>query len=307
MFDIKKNNYIIIDYHYVRDVEKNGWRVNALPVKSFIKQIKYLLNFYKIVSIDELYKNVQEKRDGFWASLSFDDGLIDHYTEVFPILKELKIAGTFFPITMTLEKKIPATHKMHVLLSKISTQKMVDTYEEFIIKEFPSLIEKYHIPRDRKLKASRVFDDILTANLKEIITILPPDVKIKFIDKCFEKYSLNENQIYQDFFMDEGQIKKMKESGMIIGAHTHTHTSLKIMNLEEQEKEIKKSKEILEEIICEPIELFSYPFGDFNDDTLKIITKNNFSLAVSNQRRELTINDKPLILPRYDTNDIPHI
>jgi peptidoglycan/xylan/chitin deacetylase (PgdA/CDA1 family) len=39
--------------------------------------------------------------------LTFDDGYIDHYQYVFPILRELGFTGTFFIITDTADRNVP--------------------------------------------------------------------------------------------------------------------------------------------------------------------------------------------------------
>ena len=49
-----------------------------------------------------------------------------------------------------------------------------------------------------------------------------------------------------------------------------------------------------------------YPYGDYNKDTLKILTENDCICALtSSVGPDPTTNYQALELPRYDTNDFP--
>lgn len=78
------------------------------------------------------------------------------------------------------------------------------------------------------------------------------------------------------------QILEMRESGITFGAHTHTHPILTKISIEDAEREIMQSKNILENKLGEPIKIFSYPFGwpkTFNESIIKVLKKNGFQLA----------------------------
>lgn len=304
MFKVKDNKFIIVAYHYIRDPGPGEEGIKACSVKRFGEQVRDLLKFYKIVPLEELYARVRSRESGFYCTLTFEDGFADHYLNALPILKKFKVSGTFFPVTMTLEGKIPLTQKVHILLSKKSIIELVKAYEEFMKKVFPRLARKYFIPRDRLLKKTRIFDDMLTANFKEIITRLPIKIKTKFIDRYFRNLPIEEDKLCKDLFMNRNQLKKLRESGMSIGSQTHTHISLKTLDLNGQKREIKKSKKILEDILGQKVNLFSYPFGDHTAATIKILKQGGFRLAVTNEPRSLTPQDNCFELPRYDVNHL---
>lgn len=298
----EKKNFIVM-YHYIRGSQAVDRGIRAFSLEKFKEQIKRLLKFYKVVLLDELYEKVK-RNNNFYCALTFDDGLIDHYLDVLPILKKAGIKGAFFPITMVFEKKMPVTYKVYILLSRFPIDDLVSIYEEFIQKEFPELTDKYFLPRDRKLKPTRRFDDVLTANFKEVMNILPLHIKVKFIDKCFKDIFSEEEKLCQEFFMNENQLQALAKAGMAVGAHTHSHFPLKLLSDKEQTFEIEQSKKILEKILGQKIEQFSYPFGDYNDFTLRILQKNEFKLAVTNRAGLLTKKNNCLKLPRYDTRDL---
>jgi len=80
------------------------------------------------------------------------------------------------------------------------------------------------------------------------------------------------------------QIRKMADGGIIFGAHGHSHENLSAFSKERAVEEILTSKNILQDVLCKPIDLFSYPWGQhgfFNDEITNILKENNFVAACS--------------------------
>lgn len=68
------------------------------------------------------------------------------------------------------------------------------------------------------------------------------------------------------------QIAKHQE----IGAHALNHNDLTKLSLTQAEREIIGSKEYLENILNQPIKMFSYPRGQYNQEIKKIVQKTGF-------------------------------
>jgi peptidoglycan/xylan/chitin deacetylase (PgdA/CDA1 family) len=65
------------------------------------------------------------------------------------------------------------------------------------------------------------------------------------------------------------EIRELAAAGHRIGAHGHTHHSLNALAPETARDDIRRSRDILEEIVGSPIVDFSYPYGmrrNFNED-----------------------------------------
>lgn len=58
-----------------------------------------------------------------------------------------------------------------------------------------------------------------------------------------------------------GETRALRQAGHVIGAHTHSHFRLSELPETEARAEIRTSKEILEDVLGEPVTHFSYPFG----------------------------------------------
>jgi len=82
-------------------------------------------------------------------------------------------------------------------------------------------------------------------------------------------------------YLNYGEIKEMKASGIRFGAHTATHPHLREIDLDEAKKEILKSYESVREISGNDNIPFCYPYGEFNEEIKQIVKKCGFSCAFS--------------------------
>lgn len=89
----------ILEYFRVNDIDENAW---TLKVEQFDSQIKYLVDEgYTIITVDELLDawagkgELPEKP----VVLTFDDGNVDSYNNVLPILKKYNAKATLFIVT----------------------------------------------------------------------------------------------------------------------------------------------------------------------------------------------------------------
>jgi len=86
-----------------------------------------------------------------------------------------------------------------------------------------------------------------------------------------------------------------------IGSHTVTHSRLSRLTEASEWKELTGSKATLEDILKQPIESFSYPFGDrsdYSERTVAAVQKAGYRLACSNFAGAVGPKCDPFQLPR---------
>jgi len=117
-------------------------------------------------------------------------------------------------------------------------------------------------------------------------------VALTFDDGLIEHYSvaqlLNRLGIRATFFVvthiknHEGRtlltsrpelMERISKKGHEIGSHTKTHPNLTTIPLYEVEEEARESKQLLENLIGTEIRGFAYPYGAYNANVVKIISK----------------------------------
>lgn len=69
-------------------------------------------------------------------------------------------------------------------------------------------------------------------------------------------------------YLTASQVRELASLGMTIGSHSHTHPTLTRVSPPELRQELKKSKEVLEDILGEPISSISIPDGPYNQAVL---------------------------------------
>lgn len=82
-------------------------------------------------------------------------------------------------------------------------------------------------------------------------------------------------------YLDRREIKTMARHGISFGAHSVTHPHLSRLDYEQQREEIEKSLAAisLKSQVSSHKLIFCYPYGEYNQDTLKILKKLGVKMA----------------------------
>jgi len=95
MSRIKQNNIPVIYYHSVGNhSEEKPWSFLSVKKEIFLSQMNFLKrNNYYTCNWDELYDHIQgiKKLPEKTVMIHFDDGFLDNWTTVFPIMKNLNL------------------------------------------------------------------------------------------------------------------------------------------------------------------------------------------------------------------------
>lgn len=92
--------------------------------------------------------------------------------------------------------------------------------------------------------------------------------------------------------LTHSRLREYASMGMELGSHSHTHLEMTPLDLNSQQTELQHSKELLEELITQPVNSFCYPYGNFNSGlasltkacgyTSACTTKSGWALASGN-------------------------
>lgn len=88
-----------------------------------------------------------------------------------------------------------------------------------------------------------------------------------------------------DLMMTSREVQQLHGLGIEIGAHTVTHPILKSVATATARDEIVRSKQVLEEMIAQPVRSFAYPNGapqkDYGPEHVRMVSEAGFDLALS--------------------------
>jgi len=294
----------ISNYHYIRPkyTAKYPSIFGVTPVE-FRKQLLLLLDKGTFVNSKDLLNNskqILESNENFYL-ITFDDGLKEQFDNALPILDELEVPAVFFVNSSNFsEKKVSTVHKIHLLRSIISPDEFVNQLFHFDSIELSDLEKK-------RAKDIYQYDDEKSAVLKYILNFkMTFKQQEKVIKKMFDHF-FDEEHVLQNLYMNEQSLNELANRGYL-GSHSHNHYPLGLLDLELMKFEIENSKKILEKSTNSIIELIAYPFGtkEACTDSVGEIAKNaGFKLGFTTTRGINMDFEKPLLLNRYDCNDMP--
>lgn len=304
----------IVMYHFIRDMARSRYpEIKGLTIEEFKNQIRYMQNFYNIITMEELIDAIDanEKNPQNSLLLTFDDGYIDHYVNVFPILDELKIQGSFFPPAKAItERKVLDVNKIHFILAAVADKnvlvdriiKKIVEYQSMFSLEKPDFYYKKYAVANRYDTAEVIF-------IKRVLqTGLPLELRALITDDLFrEMVSSDEAAFASELYMNIDQIRCMLRNGMFIGSHGYDHFWLDTLPPDEQRVEVEKSLEFLQNVGCSTQNwVMCYPYGGHNESLRKIAKNHGCVIGLSTRVAiaDLT-KDDCLALPRLDTNDLP--
>lgn len=100
-----------------------------------------------------------------------------------------------------------------------------------------------------------------------------------------------------------GQMDEMQAAGVTFGAHTVTHPNLAALDRASVTREMRTSRDVLEEHLQVPVETFAYPFGNpryhFSSQTTWCAAQVGFKAAGAVQFRGVKPRDAALVIPRF--------
>lgn len=304
---------IIVMYHYVRDLKNSRHNsIKGLDIELFKSQISFLAHTFNIITMEEVIAAIHEGYSLPENSLllTFDDGYIDHYTNVFPILSEYGLQGSFFiPVKALKEGKVLDVNKIHFILASTVPEKLIseiykrlDYYRGtgYTIPDNKELFEKLAIANRFDTKEvifiKRLLQSELDEHLRELITN----------ELYIENVGIPEEVFSRELYMSYDQIKCMKRHGMYIGMHSYNHYWLGKLDSAKMKEDINKSLEFISDIIDTNNWVMNYPYGSYNGETIEYIKSRGCKLGLSSEVRIADITtDNVYALPRLDTNDFP--
>lgn len=94
------------------------------------------------------------------------------------------------------------------------------------------------------------------------------------------------------------ELKEMSDAGNSIGSHTLSHARLTDISQEKALKEISQSKKVLEEGLGKPVEVFCYPYGNYNGKVAAMVEESGYLAAVTTDQGLSGQGDNIFALPR---------
>jgi len=310
------NKLTVVMYHYVRDLKNSRYpSIKGLELDLFEEQILFLKKNYNVVRMEEVIDCMQNSKrlPSKAVLLTFDDAYSDHYQNVFPLLVNHGLQGSFFaPVLAITEHQVLDVNKIHfILASNIDVNFIIQDLKEMLARYF----EEYSLhPFDyyfNKLAVADEFDTKEIIFIKRLLQVeLIEPLRNKLVDELFVKYvSVSEKVFSRELYMSLEQLKHMVKAGMHVGSHGYNHYWWSRLDNDQLKNEIEKSFDFIKRLGGD-MNYFTtcYPYGSYNENVMSVLGKYGCKLAFTTEVAvaDLTQN-KALAIPRLDTNHLPKI
>ncbi len=282
-------------FHDIRDYSNTNY-IERYKLKSFMtvnqfkEKLEYLIKEYKIISTSEISNYIDSSAK--FGVLTFDDGLLDHYN-VAEILYEMDLPGTFLIPTQAIRDRVIITsHKIQFLLASLEEKELVQRILNLTPKHLSNkyLWEKYSV--------SQLTKNWWTSEMVFVTNFLRYQDNWNITNRLFNNFVTNDESVFcDDFYLNEDHLYEMVVAGHEIGGHGFLSSPL--TTITDQENDIIQSLDYVDKF-NKIDHIFSYPNGDYNKDTLKILQKYDCKYAYTTVKKDVKMHTSMLELPRYD-------
>ena len=302
-------------YHRIANPESDVWEITVTPER-FEEQLQVLQKLGNVVPLQQLVNGLKSGRlPKNSIAITFDDGYIDNFTVAKPLLEKYGLPATFFITSMNIgsEKEFWWDELEHLIL-----------FAEKLPKDFSLTINDQQIAIDLKEETT------LTGELRQkhhnwIAGVEAyPTARAELFYLVWEQlrllpYAEQQEQLqnirnwadtpgitrpgYRT--MSAAELKLLASNDLFtIGAHTLTHPALASYPFSFQNKELSENRKILRELTSQDVDLLSYPFGNYNNDTIAITRDTGFAAAFTTEEKTIKSTSPKYTLGRFQVKNI---
>ena len=282
----QENVLRILDYHRVGRPDPVGCRSDPslynATVEAFAEQMEYLVREYHIISISDLLEAIitGQPLPPRSVMVTFDDGYHDFLENAWPILRRFQIPVTLFVVTGYLsqnarmfwwDKLYQAIHRtdcVEVSVPRLGCWPLRTLRER--IRAFAYV--KRYVQRQDHHRAMVIVDQVVE--------------------------SLHVPLLENGGMLTWDEVRRMRDEGLFVAAHTVSHPILSRMPLDEARYEITASQQTIVRELGHAWPVFAYPVGhpaDLRPELISILREENFRVAMTMIEGHNVVGRTPLL------------
>ncbi len=238
----------------------------AIHPDEFLKQMKQIKQQFNVISLKALISQYKQNKSipENTIVVTFDDGYLDFYDHVYPIMRELELPVTFFVTAGFVEQRLWFWPDQLRYLLDYSQEKTISTPMGGLEVKAQNTWEVIadHCLTLTQLKREEFFSDLQT----QLKVILPDEVP--------DEYQL----------VSWEQLKEMSSSIVDIECHSMSHILMSQVSGDALIQEVSDSKSLIEAHLQQPVKGFCYPNGlpdDFNDETVNALQAAEYDYGIT--------------------------
>lgn len=307
------NTVSIVMYHYIRDLTHSRYPgIKGLDLSLFRQQLDFLQSRYTVIRCEDVLAaiNGEKKIDKPACVLTFDDGYLDHYTNVFPLLRERGITGFFsMPGKIIKENKLLDVNKIHFLLAAKPIELLLPMIYERLDHYRGS---EYPIPPTKelynKLAISNRFDSADVIFVKRLLQVeLEETLRGKIVDDLFASIiGLPETTFAHELYMSMDQVRLMAREGMEWGIHGYDHYWMNRLEESALQRDVMQALDVFDGVTNRNGWICVYPYGSTSESVINVVKEMGAIGGLGTEVGPCPLSRQVLYsMPRFDANDFP--
>jgi peptidoglycan/xylan/chitin deacetylase (PgdA/CDA1 family) len=305
---------LILMYHRVAESNSDPWGLCVTP-KYFADHLEVLRAYAHPLHLHHLTHKLENRRSiNRSIVITFDDGYADNFYNAKSALEKYDIPATVFVTAGSINQKCefwwdeldrillqPGTLPPDLTL-KLNGQRyewflnQVASYSEvdYIKYRYWNALQE-NAPSDRH----RIY-----RQLYELLYPLSAEARNTVLDQLRNWAGMTLSIRPTHRTLSPAELSALGEHELIeIGAHTLTHPFLSTLPAAQQKIEIQQSKTYLETLLKKPVNSFSYPHGDYTEETISIVKDTGFHCACSSLTGNVYRRSDRFLLPRVEVQN----
>jgi len=305
---------VVLMYHRVAELESDAWDLAVAP-ENFEQHLRILKQTGNVISANELVerlgKHTLKRRS---LVITFDDGYRDNYLAAKPLLERYELPATFFVATENigqekefwwdeLESIFLLSERLPALFSLIINGHRVEV----------DLSNKQQLSKDlrpqhwRWKAVEEAPPNLRAALFYQVWQLLKalPYVEQQLVIQQIREWAGLPSPVRADYrTMSADQLRELSRNPIFtLGAHTVTHPALTAHPTAFQTEELSASKQVLCQTTSTDVNLVSYPYGEYNDETTAIASDLGFQAAFTTEAKAVTGKTQQYRMGRFQVNN----
>jgi peptidoglycan/xylan/chitin deacetylase (PgdA/CDA1 family) len=223
--------------------------------QALAEQLHYLVRHFKVVPFETMVDRLMN--GGFPPAheivLTFDDGLRNNLTVVYPILRQLQVPATMFVCPGLVESGAWLwNHEMRCRMQTLAAPDLAELRMKLLAPgtSVDAIIEWMKTLRLQQRRMAEAAIRQATATFK------PTEAQREAFD-----------------IMDWDDLRSLDCNLITVGSHTLSHPILTTLSGEEMESEILESRRCLEQRLQRKVDFFCYPNGAYDKRAYQLVQK----------------------------------
>lgn len=219
------------------------------------EELRYLVRHFKVVPLDTMLDRLTNSSVTLTneIALTFDDGLRNNLTVVYPILRKLNLPATFFVCPGLVDSGAWLwNHEMRCRLQTLAP---------------PTLAEL----RIKLLTPGTSADGIV--EWMKTLRLSQRRHAETIIQQASSEFCPTDAQRTDFDMMNWDDLLSLDPELITVGSHTQTHPILTTLNAQELEWELWESRRCLEKRLQRTVDLFCYPNGSYDERAYQAVKK----------------------------------